>query len=587
LLSTALGTSAWTGSVFYDVYGGAIPSEADLVKNIVNSTTHRDENRTGQSQFYVLYSEATDWSDPNCQWSSSPSASTTYTLPNGRTIPGTARTTTQLCVGVSGAEQPAVTVNVSLGTIDPSTGLSPVANIDTVGAGTLGAYYVMPSMNGQFSGVLQLVNASTGNILTDELFTQRYVYVVLDGSSQCNAHIQGNGSPTLPTVGNGCGTGALYNIAGSWNCGGNQCAFQISAIGSQIGGSFTMLPTYNGNVIGNGQGPGIVGAVSTGTASGFSNSYTPIVVTVNADGTIASATTSNTAPSAGHYNIAPYSKCTQDGGNWSCSNVGYFLVSSGTFYTNGGALGGGLANLTIAQASNNNTSGVCLSTNWSDCNGNTNMGFPVLYTDTYFGGLAGTFKFGDGSAGSWQKVAQNVVVNMGPAVNPSFDCTLDPFFLDADHSGTIHYTANATTGINSCSTPTFGYAGLAADYVWEMTPSGSLAGAANNAYASEMTPNPSNAYVYSDPKGASSLMHVAFGSMMDGKHTLTPQTTLNGLQVFGLVYMFLSSNNNQVQVPNLLTQGSTSDYVVLMPACGSSAVGCNNVFGTGFTTYHQ
>src|SRR5262249_49505493 len=69
-LATAIGSETWAGSVFYQRFHGPIPDQATLTQQLVNSTTHSDNNRTGQSTFYVLYQAQPPWSDSACNFSS-------------------------------------------------------------------------------------------------------------------------------------------------------------------------------------------------------------------------------------------------------------------------------------------------------------------------------------------------------------------------------------------------------------------------------------------------------------------------------------------------------------------------------------
>ncbi len=312
-LSSDIAASEWTGSIFFKKFGGAIPSQAEMVASIVNSTGHQDQNRTGQDTFFVMYSKQPDWNDSNCQWGSNP---TLYTPPQPAATP------TYDCVANDGTPTPFVTVDVTVGAVDGTTHTSLITHVND--GGTSGAYYLQPNMDaGGFNGVLSLINASNGHMMVDELFNKRFILVILDTSSQCGAH-------GVPSTGAGCAAGNIYNISGSWSCGGmGPCTFTYTALStSPIAHTYSMPIVYQTNQIWpqNG-GQGVVGAIPS-TGNSGQGDMKAIQVTLNANGSVsgASVVSSGTSPDASHYVIVPQWKCTASGDTWSCNPDGYFLV---------------------------------------------------------------------------------------------------------------------------------------------------------------------------------------------------------------------------------------------------------------------
>jgi len=559
-MSTAIGASSWVGSVFYGQFGGPIPTQAQLTDQMANGKTHRDNNPTGQSKFQVIYDKQPDWNNPNCQWSST-SVATAYPLPsaalsNYQTKTGTTDTTTTQCTAQDGTPSPAVTVNLAFTTLGASGSetASHIKAITLPTTGTTGKYYLFPvSYNGQFTGLIQFLNVKTGSILLDESMNPRYVQVILNTTTQCNH----NG---LPTTGSGCAQGKVYNTSATWTCSG-MCTVSTSASADQIAvlvndsgnlpSGTTAMPTdvhYRSNQIWTGSGPSKVGVAPASNNNGPS-SYKALQLTVDTDGAVLTATAQTTISGAGNYAVYQNYTCS---GN-SCSQDGYYLADANGAnpYTNSGSLASGLTAATIQGTSN-----------------------VVKYTDSYFQGLGSSaFPYADTGTTSWQTAAQQVEVSMGPAINTTFDCSKDPFYLGTNNdNGSLPYTVNSTTGAVTCTTPTFGSTWEVANYI--------LGGNGQTAHASaaqNIRVNYKNAYEYGDPKAVTALIQAAFGPWLDGKHTLTANTNLNAMQVFGLVYVFMNSKEYH---PNNILPGSNGKYLVQSPLFGDG--GSADVINTGF-----
>ena len=286
-----------------------------------------------------------------------------------------------------------------------------------------------------------------------------------------------------------------------------------------------------------------------------------------------------------------------------------------------------------------------------------------FYKTAYFNNDIGslTAPYADTGSGTLLEVTETPVVFMGPANNPTWDCTQDPFWLDIDGDGKIK---TDSTG-KICLEPTFSSNWSAAQFVndtaylqciamtnasgWCPDESssascgggnaGNVSGPVNtdivvhtggsapsysnctgaqgtvysntsNTYLNSNFPstpltqtqakglllsNPSNSYKFGDAKSISVLLHLAFGPMLDGKHTLDNSTPLNALQEFGLVYMFFTGNNGGnggFTVPGIYTQGgSTNSFEMESGACsGNSAAGvpsCNSSIGLSMHYFHQ
>jgi len=408
--------------------------------------------------------------------------------------------------------------------------------------------------------------------MTDEQFNQRYVQVILDPTSQCNV----NG---IPTMGSGCAQGQMYNMSGRWSCSGN-CTLSVTALSqtpinsSSPANAYNMSVVYQPNGVFSGSGPGLVGA-SMQSGQNFGSSYTELSVDINSDATIASAalvsgSLATTSAGVGPYAIAQNYNCTMSG----CTFSGFYLVDNlGVPYSQSSNVSGASG---ISTASVN----VCTA---QSCNSYTNV---VTYTAAYFNTLGAIFPFSDSGSGSFQSVAETAQIFSGPAANPTYNCSLDPFFIDTNGNGVLDYQTNATTGVVTCSEVSFNNAMAAADYIW-----GRNGQTAHPSAAAKMIPNPANGYNYGDPNSATSLLHVVFGPLLDGKHSLTPTTALNAVQAFGLVYMLLSSNNNKVNVNGLLpnTNGHPQNtFEIVMPVCGNGTLAeCNAAIAGGFTTYGE
>lgn len=578
-LAAAIDASSYAGSVFLDKFGGTIPNESQINSQFINATTHADQNRTGQSKFMVLYSKQPDWNDPNCQWNSS-SQPVSYVIPS--TATSATPTVTTDCVALDGTPHPYVTVNVGLAT--PSG--SQVSYIDSITVPTSGSgtYYLLPVSNGEFKGLFQLVNASTGALATDELLNQRFVQTILS-TSQCSDGT----SPAftgVPASTGTCAVGAMYNVTANWNnCnggGGSNCP-AISATSAQVANvvnhsspanAFNMASAVNymTHQINSGtNGPGMIGAInSTGTNW---NSFSLIDVTgmstltgALAAGTQAADLSPGGSLSAGSYAFQQYWNCTSN----PCVSAGYILLSST----------GVPFQISGTPATNITKGSVCLGGGPNTmCTSYSNV---AVYSDTYLNGLGSVFNYADTGTGTWQNVALSPTVNQGPASNPTWDCSLDPFFIDANGNGKLDYTVGSN-GVVTCSEISFSDPYSAAQYV--------QGGNGMTAHGGTISINQNNAFVFGDPKAASTLLHAAFGPWLDGSHSLTSTTNLNGLQVFSLVYLFFTAHEGQNgdvhNIPNLLPNSQQNMFLVLNPTCNGSSGQCNISIANGITTYHQ
>lgn len=584
--NTAIATEIKAGypystSVLFDKYGGTIPNAVQLKAQLVNAKTHQDFNITGQPTFQVVYSKQPNWQDPNCQWNSTGTV-TNWTPPSG-TGGVASPTPTTACLAMDGTASPAVTVNAVTGTSDTTTGLSQITQIYVPKTGT-GQYYLFPQYgsNGKFSGLVQLISANNGRVMVDEMFNQRWVQIILDTTTQCG------GSTGIPST---CAQGDMYNVSVAWTCtSGGPCtaattptsttAINSTAIASSIGTSYLMSVTYQPYMSPSTNGPGNIGINVT---SGNSMSIQPLALTPNSAGKITAAVAlsgSSASLPTGTYHIQPFMMCTgcSPGVPCTCTSNGYYLTSAtGAPYTNSGTLDTGL---TVYPTATPNASPGSWSAPTSPCSmgggggGGGGGGAPscpskvVKYTDTYLNGLGATvFPTGTGSnKDTWKNVAEQIQIYNGPAANPTYDCSLDPYYLDANGNGKLDYTVNATTGAVTCTETTFNNPWNIASFVSGgvmMNPMASPSPTPTTAVLATITAN-NNTYVYSDPSSAMALMNTAFGAWMDGTHSLSASTNLNGLQVFGLLYMFMTGNSTQ-QIEGLLANanGKVRDQFVM------------------------
>lgn len=579
-LATAIGASSWTGSVFLLNYGGPIPSADTLKNQIVNSTAHADYNRTGQPKFNVLYAKQPDWNNPNCQWGSSP---TSYT----QTSTGV---TSTKCLSMDGTEEPAVRVNLTFGTPNGTTGISQIA---TIMKSNTGRYFLIPqSPNGAFTGLFQFLDSVTGRVVTDESFHQRAAFVVTDDTTQCGQ----NGVPSS------CANGEMYNTSMSWNCSGNSCtisynvgsAQQTKINDSHSSDQYTLTVRTNLNQIWSMNGPGVVGA---GRSDG--QNYGPtgpafkaiFVSTIDATTGAVTATTNasstgSATPGNGQYAIQGHWSCT--GNPVTCTQSGYWLVdSTGTPFQASGTLDTGLA---------------ASSDQWC-AQGGGGCIHPTEYPESYFQGAGNIFHYADNNnATSWAHAATTIQVDSGPAANPTFDCSQDPYFVDANNNGKLDHTTNPTTGQVTCTETTFNGGWDAAQYIAGQGPYQNPQGGHCSYYSvnpalcgahqgATIAINRDNAYVYGDPTAVTSLLQKAFGPMMDGKHTLTATTNLNALQAFGLVYILMSQHTDDgTHISGLLPDlnGRPRDtFSIATPVCNGDPKSCNAAIGKAFLNFRQ
>lgn len=735
-----IGSSTWVGSVFLNKFGGPVPDEQTLIKNIVNATTFTQSNRTGAAEFFVIYQGQPNQMNSACQWGStpptgagvstsivanvpassdpnnnvingvsatdiakiatgqpitgtgipsgsyitsvnnwpyttSPSPLYSFTISNAVTGAGTTGATVTansnaVCLAqVSGNWEvmPSVTVDVTMGPAD-STGLRPISTISVPSDPTAGHFYVYPVNNGIFTGLVQFVDKSNGAILLDDNFNPRYVQIVMYPQSsgipnqmkQCN-------TAGIPS---GCTLGDMYNVAATWTCSGN-CTLTLSSFSTVVtwqtkintasapSGETAYVPSVPFQPVVNWQG-GAGGALAAryapwGTNANSMNGEMSVYATLAGNGQdISGVGLYSGAVPAGKYAIQLYQTCTSSG----CSNAGYILVDpSGAPLS----LGGGYTGTYTGDAS-------VIADYWQ-CNGScTEYTNVALYSQTYLqndiGSLVLNFSdnTGVGTAGTLFTVTQTPNVAMGPAFNPTYDCTLDPYFVDIYPDHKIHtngttclqptfgsswtagqwvndsswiqcveqnnsqnYCADVQTGSNNCkwgagngtagstnttdSTDHSGEAGYSQLYtscppsnfpggyytpVYTGYSGGAIAVGANYANIKAlMKLNNSNGFQYGDAKSVTNLMHMAFGPMLDGKHTLSNSTPLNAIQTFGLVYLYFTGGGNQgTNINNIYTgTNSTNQFETEMGVCngnGGTGMGaCNSSIGLGLLNFKQ
>ena len=624
-LANTLAASTYSGSVFYDVYGGAIPSAINLQNQILNATQgNPNNNRTGNSTFQVLLATQPNWQDPNCQSGTTPKLWAPATAPSA--VPVTA--TTQ-CLDVNNQPDVPITVNATTGAISDSTQTSLITGLTAPTEGSTGQFYLYPSYaNGSFSGIYNFINTQTGLMFTDELMNIRYVQQVMNPAWCGTSTGLSSGQWPAASGGTPCGLGVIYNMVASFSSCGDNCPSVTLASNTPITTDTTttaaISPTYQPNMSCGNSGC-IVGVnVVNGNQLNTVAVVATIAPTTGAITAVCLSTASGCTTTPSHtsnqYFLQAAQVCTGtgcpgpsqvQGGPQAWNPDGYFLVDSSGYAVVSAAPSGsqGWANtnyvvvpsgsLATGLSTFPSTANTCSMTGGCWVNAVRYLDGPGNYLalqGSIFPNSSGTL-----NSGTFQTECESPLINSGTVANPSFDCSLDPFYLALSPSDTaLHSSVNATTGQVTCTNVTFSNSWNLANAINGYTPNcGTGFGESGVTCPAPINPalvmlNNNNAYVYSQPQAAGALMNTAFGSWLDGKHTLTTSTNLNALQSFALVYMLLSGNNNVFTTSSLASTDGISYVVMQSPLFNGQAAseldminGMNSAIGNSLLTVHH
>jgi hypothetical protein len=602
--TTAIHNSSNLAGLSLANFGGTIPSETTMFDQMKSSSMHAEFNKSGQPNFWVVYDTPPDYMNSFCQ--NSGQLPTTGTITVYKWDNTVAYTATE-CTDQSGQPVTPSTVNVTMSAADTTTGESQIASVTKVTGGT-GKYFIYPVFgNGGWSGLFSFIEKANGRVLKTQAMKNVTVQVMLD-SSQCLT------ANNFPAAGGSCAKGDFFNVGVTWSCSGSgPCTMTTKALSPVNTATAAVKITNSG--------------VAT-TLSFNANNSCSTVNSINMCGIVLASNPNGGGGGGGGGGGAPpaYAMKVSLTGNaitsagtaspyymvqkWDCTGAvcgssGYYLVDKTT---------GGLIT-TGTTGSGTLPTGVTAGT-FTPQGGGGPVSNVLVYSDTYLNSLGATvFPYCSLSSGScsslstsskdyWYKVAGNFNIPNGPTANPNYDCTLDPYFDDADGSGVIHYTT--TNGKNTCTTKTFNGNWEISQAVWKCannnldlyscggTPSYvATTNGAGNAW--NIKPNPSNQFEFGDLSARTGLMHLAFGPWLDGKHTLDATTNLNSLQVFGLVYMLLSGGGDYSKIHGLETtipgtSETIRNFQLMAPICMEDSGGadtCNGVLAKGITNFHQ
>lgn len=535
-LVTSINGGSFTG-FFKSMYGGPVPAMPQM-DDFLNATAHIGNNPSGSKRFWAIYSEPIQHD------------------PSATTNPCFDITSTEPCLGVSGAPYPVVRVNMTLAATPNAT--TKVRAITALTVSSTGSFIMRPYYNSTgFSGVVGFTKFADGTMGTDEMMGERALKIV-SKSSDC----------TSLSGATACAVGKVYNVKLDWSScsGGNGCpAYTLSAAAAVTGIDFsTMVQTYFRTM------PVAIGSMNMWVAAeGDYYSQTPI----RANASAGAGTDTLAQNASGTYFVVPrWTGCPT-----SCTVANFYLLDATT--------GAVRSKTDDSNATTSASTDVCRVVSGNmDCSTISNASDEaVTYSITQLDGYAA---WGTGSQ-TFSDVAGNTQVNNGPYKNPNFACAKEPFFIDGNANGVLDCDpTDATKTLASSHDISF-------SQIWEYQ---NWYNDVNN--TSTLKSNPliarQNGYQFSDPVAAKKLLTTAFNGWFDGAHTISATTDLNALQVFGLIYLMFSREGGIDMDTDGMSLPGDGRFTVSMPGDtmpeggGSSmVVNFNHLMGNAFSTFKQ
>lgn len=537
-LAGLIGAGDVTGlGIFAKIYGGTIPTQNELNTFIDQGRIHTDYNITGEKEIHVVTSTYPKWS--------------------GASNPCFDNDPTTACKDSDGAAIQPVRVNLTFGTADATTKVKPITAIATDASGE---YYMRPYYNQNgFSGVLGFVKVSDGRIVRDELMRDRAVKIVFT-TNDCNTN-------ALPATGSGCAVDKMYNVELSWSgCnggGGGTCpgytATNSTAI-TKTGLTLAVQANYKASFEQWCGGSGCWGHNLVGKGTFGSLSYLKLKLTnVNADHDTFNTPGFGKATVAGEYNVAVNYSCTSS----ACTADDFYLVDKdGVPYTDdGGTL---IASMGYPGGT------------WTSVGKYTLAEIDATNSGDLDTSTAGSQTLAD--------LAANYNIPEGPIRNPNFSCDAEPFFIDGNGNGKLDCETVGGFSQASASSGDKSFQGTY-EYSWYLNDP-SIDNSTRTARQSQILRPRDNAYEYGDPLGTKKLMSIAFNGWFDGQHTLTSTQSLDAIQVFSLLYMFMSSGGDTKHIEGVVS--NQNEFEVVSPLLGDGGgdvKSMNKAIGQAFIEY--
>ena len=470
-------------NVFYHQYGGAVPSQRELDREVNQGRVHRDYNVSGSKEFQVLTDKPQRHSNDG-------------TNPCFDGDPATP------CIGKDGNAISARRFSMSLASNPGADGFRPITQLTASATGEI----VLRPMYGPlgFSGVFGLINYNTGRIVRDELTRERAIKIVFN-SSECNT----NGLPS-----SGCATSDVFNVSVDWkSCNhqvGDPCP-SYTASGSKItttASDFSLRKDYlsEWRQLGGSNNPHY-GLLARGTWE----SKTLIDVSVTVDGSgadaIAPGNDDGDIDDTNEYGIAIHWNCTST----ACNPGGFVLV------TNQGVP------LHDAQCT---TCSTASQTNW-----NGTIHTASIYNASDIENLVVV----TANSRTVAQLSLNYQVHSGPIRNRHFACEGEPYFVDGNGNGKLDCTRNA----QGFSIATEG--DISFSYMEEYL----RAKEENRVPSSSALIPRKNAFVFKDPVGTKKLLSNAFNGWFDGNHSIDQNTSFDAIQTFALIFLFFEADGEK------------------------------------------
>lgn len=542
-LASQLDASSNVGlGIFAKVFEGKLPKYADLATKINTANANIRNNNSGEKEFVVL------------------TESDLVQNTSGTLNPCFDNDSSTECLSADGTPLVPIQVTLAMGA-KPSTGAyKGFTPISTIEKSSTGNYYLKPVMNQNgFSGIVNFIRVTDGQVLTDDNLNPRTVKIILN-TTECD----NTADDIIPA---GCSLGELYNVSMDWSqCSSNptlcpKLSLKSSNAIANTGFNLSIRSNYKSkfnpfcNVTTGCTGTELVGFGNQDSITPYKFSVTPGI------GDDAFTWTGNgVAAVDGEYNLAIYRVCTSG----VCTVNGFYFVNyQGIPYEDSDCTEGAI---TYGSSSSVGKYGIsfieAIATDWNAT-------------------LAGNQTL--------SSVSEVKMVPHGPIANPNFKCSSEPYFIDANSNGNLdcEITSVVINGTTYNSTRAgqgdLTFSNIAEYNRWLNAP-GLTAGekAAREALSLQVR---NNGYIYSDPIGTMNLMSLAFNGLLDGYHDLSKSTKLDALQAFTLTYLMLSQEGDLGNYIPGLSPSASEKYDILMAEGLDTLSGINQSLGKSFKQF--
>jgi hypothetical protein len=171
-------------------------------------------------------------------------------------------------------------------------------------------------------------------------------------------------------------------------------------------------------------------------------------------------------------------------------------------------------------------------------------------------------------SGDLDGISKIVNLPQTPIRNINFNCEAEPYFVDGNGDGKLN--CEIASGVSQVTQASGDVSFSSVDEYKRYITSPAVSVAERARRQALKLISRDNAFEVANPAGMKKLMAMAFNGWFDGAHELTSATTLDALQSFALVYMFMTGGGETKHIEGLGPVDGGAEYLVIAPLFSSN-----------------